>query len=427
MDTYTILFLVGALVFLVLLSGFFSSAETGLMSLNRYRLRHKAKEGDKTAACVADMLNRPDRLLGVILIGNNFANILASSIATFIAVTFFGELGVAISTILLTLLVLIFAEVSPKTLAAIYPEKVAFGVAYPLKWLLKLLYPLVWLTNAFSNGLLKLFGVNLQAQKKDALSQEELRTVVHEAGEGLSSKSQDMLLSILDLREVTVDDIMIPRQEVSGIDLNADWDIIFDQILTSKYNRLPVFREDLDNIVGIFHLRDALPLINKNKFDKTALEGIIRDPYFVPEGTPLYTQLLRFQQLKRRRGLVVDEYGEVQGMVTLEDLLEEIVGECSTEIPLSKEVTPQADGSFLIDGSVNLRELNRHLQWDFPTDGPKTLSGLITDYLQAIPAPQLCLRLAGYPLEIVKIKANRVKAVRIYPELYQRALTEESA
>lgn len=427
MSTSTLISLSLVLLLLIIISGFFSCSETGMMSINRYRLSHLARRKHPAAKRVFDLLVRPDRLLGVILIGNNFANICATSIATYIAIYFFGEIGVLITSVLLTFIILIFAEVAPKTLAAVHPERAAFFTAWPLKILLKILYPLVWLSTLFSNGLLRLFGIKVKARVADPLDSEELRTVVHEAGGWLPTKYQDMLLGVLDLRNTTVNDIMIPRNEVVGIDLAENWNEVQAQLLSSSYSMLPVYYDSLDNVQGMINLRYLLPLLTRDKLNKENLLQLMIPVYFIPEGTPLNVQLIRFQQNKRHRGLVVDEYGDIQGLVTIEDLLGEIVGEYSDEVILSKDVHPQSDGSYLVDGGVSIRELNRSMQWYLTTDGPKTLSGLITEYLGDIPKPGTCLRICGYPIEVVKVRTNMVKTARIMPALRSKDVMAANA
>ena len=416
MDDIPIGALIGALIFLIFLSAFFSGSETGLVSLNRYRLRHLAKTRHRGAVRAAKLLERPDRLIGLILLGNNFANILASSIATILALRFYGESGIAIAAGLLTLVILIFSEVAPKTLAVLHPERFAFPATFILSPLLKLLYPLVWLVNIIANGLLRLGGINTDSETSQSLSSEELRLVVTEAGAMIPRRHQMMLTNILDLEKVTVDDIMIPRNELVGIDMNDDWDDILKQLTNSQHTRMPVFNADINNIVGMIHVRNTLQLITQKETKKEDLKRWIRSAYFVPEGTPLNKQLLHFQREKRRSGLVVDEYGDVQGLVTLEDILEEIVGEFTTDPALHiKEVHRQTDGTFLVDGSASIRELNRVMQWELPTDGPKTFSGLITEHMENIPKPGTSLMLAGYPVEIVQTKGNIVKTAQISP------------
>ena len=407
--------LFGILVFLILFSGFFSASETSMMAINRYRLRHLAtKKKHRGAKRVSKLLERPERLIGVILLGNNFVNILASSIATIIAIELMGEAGIAIAAALLTVIILIFSELAPKTVAAIHPEKIAFPVSLVIKPLLKIFYPLVWLLNYFANGLLKPFGIFAQDKDNYRLNSEELRTIVHEAGGIIPKRHQQMLLGILDLETVTVEDIMIPRNEIVGIDFNAPLDIITEQLATSQHTRLPLYRDNIDNVIGILHLRKLLQLFKHNELDKEALEKMARELHFVPEGTPLHTQLLNFQRDKQRIGLVVNEYGDIQGLVTLEDILEEIVGEFTTNPDaLSLDIHPQGNNVFLVDGSITVRELNRVMEWNLPTDGPKTLNGLILDYLEVIPEAGTSLRLENHPIEIVQIANNAVKMVRI--------------
>lgn len=418
MDDIPIGVLFITLALLIGCSAFFSSSETGLMTLNRYRLRHRAKAGDKAALRVSRLLERPDRLIGIILLGNNFVNILASSLATIIAIHFLGDAGIVVSTVALTLILLIFGEVAPKTLAALYPERIAFPASSVLGPLLKTFYPLVWLTNAVANSLLRLFRVTIQTASQHTLSPEELRTVVLEAGVMIPKRHQTMLLSILELEEITVQDIMIPRNEVAGLDLDADWESIVAQLTGSPYTRLVVYRDTIDQVIGFLHLRKVLNrMTQKPDFNFADLEGQIREPYFIPEGTSLTRQLVNFQQLRRRFGLVVDEYGDVLGLVTLEDILEEIVGEFTTDpAAIGKlNLTPRGDGGYVVNGRTSIRSLNRMLGWTLPTDGPRTLNGLIMEHLEAIPEPGVRLTLAGHPTEIVEITGNRVKTVVIWP------------
>ncbi|WP_115719534.1 HlyC/CorC family transporter [Gallaecimonas mangrovi] len=410
--------LVITLVVFILISAFFSSSETAMMSLNRYRLRHLTKEGHKSAERASEMLERPDRLIGLILIGNNLVNIGASAIATILGERWLGGLGILLATIALTLAVLLFAEVTPKTLAALYPEKVAFPVSIILKVLLRVFYPLVWIVNAISNGMLALLRIRPHSMTGDSLSSEELRTVVAEASAMIPRRHRDMLVSILDLEKVQVEDVMTPRSDIKGIDINDDWNDIVKQLTHAQHTRLLLFRDNIDDAVGFVHARDALRLLSKNQFTKSALLRAVREIYFIPEGTPLNVQLLKFQRNKERVGLVVDEYGDIQGLVTLEDILEEIVGDFTTDQAPSvhDEIVPQPDGSYLVEGGISLRELNKEMNWDFPTDGPKTLNGLILEYLEEIPEANISVRLAGYPMEIVDVKDNMVKTARILPQ-----------
>ncbi|WP_455199626.1 HlyC/CorC family transporter [Kaarinaea lacus] len=420
MDDIPIGALVAALIFLIFLSAFFSGSETGLVSLNRYRLRHLAKTKHRGAVRANNLLKKPDRLIGLILLGNNFVNILASSLATIIGLRLYGDIGIAIATGLLTLVILVFAEVTPKTLAILHPERIAFPATLFLLPLLKILYPLVWIVNIVANTFIRLFGIKVDAEQTQEISSEELRMVVNEAGAMIPRRHQKMLTNILDLEQVTVDDIMVPRNELIGIDLENEMDDILNQISNSQHTRLPVFRGDINNIVGIIHIKNVLDLFKKEEPTKDELEGWIREAYFVPEGTPLHTQLLHFQHEKRRIGIVVDEYGDVMGLVTLEDILEEIVGEFTTDPSTHiREVHKQEDGTFLVDGTANIRELNRVMHWELPTDGPKTFSGLITEHMESIPEPGTSLMLSGYPVEIVQTKGNIVKTAQINPAFRQ--------
>lgn len=407
-----------SLLGLIIMSAFFSGSETGMMSLNRYRLRNLVRKKHKTATQVQQLLDRPDRLLGVILIGNCFANILAASLATVLAVQIWGEIGVVIATIVLTLIVLIFAETTPKTLAALYPERFSFFSAWPLMLLLKLLYPVVWFVNMISNSILRLFDIRVGRRRLEHLTGEELRTVVHEAGGDIPASNQQMLLSVLDLEKADVNDIMVPRSEIKGINLEDEWDVILQKLTHSQHTRLPLYHESIDQIQGVLHLRTALNLLTQHRLNKQSLIKAAEEPYFVPEATALNVQLLNFQKERKRLGLVVDEYGDIQGMVTLEDILEEIVGEFTTDIvAMSKGVSLQRDGSYLVDGTISLRDLNRSMNWEFPLEGPNTISGLITENYESIPEPGIGMRLAGYPVEVVAVKDNMVKTARVYPKL----------
>ena len=421
-DDFPLGLLFGLLFLLICLSAFFSSSETGMMSINRYRLSHQANSGDSRARRVVRLLARPDRLIGVILIGNNFVNNLAASIATIIAIHFFGEVtGPAVATALLTITVLIFAEVTPKTYAAVKPERIAFPASRVLEPLLRLLYPLVWLVNVISNGLLKLLSVRSIEGGGDHLTRDELRTVVHEAGTLIPQRHQAMLLSILDLESVTVNDIMVPRHEVVGIDLDDDLEEILTQIRTSQHTRLPVYKGDINNIIGMLHLRNAARFLSRDEVTKAAIVQEAREPYFIPESTPLHTQLLNFQKQKRRIGIVVDEYGDVEGLVTLEDILEEIVGEFTTDVAgMEQEIHPQEDGSYLIEGTANIREINKALGWQLPTDGPKTLNGLILEHLEAFPDGPACLQVGSVRMEILEVRDNLITAARCWQATRRR-------
>ncbi|AHE97357.1 HlyC/CorC family transporter [Thioalkalivibrio paradoxus] len=408
--------LFGALFLLFLLSAFFSGSETALMALNRYRMRHKAQLGHRGASLAARLLERPDRLIGLILLGNNFVNILITQIATFIGWRLFGDTGVAIATGLLTLALLIFAETAPKTVAALHSERIAYPAAWVYSALIRPLAPVVFVINFLANGFLRVFGIRMDARQRAALSADELRSVVVEAGSLIPAKHQRMLINLLDLERTTVEDIMIPRNEIVALDLEEDWNDVLDQILSGSFTRVPVIEGELDRVLGFVHMRDVLPLAYRESFGAEELRAVITPPYFIPEGTALNRQLINFQKEKRRIGLVVDEYGDIEGLVTLEDLLEEIVGEFTTDSPtMSDDVLRQPDGSVVVDGGIHLRELNRALDLNLPVDGPKTLSGLIVEHLEEIPEAPASVRIAGVVMDIVQIKNNTVRTVRIPP------------
>jgi Mg2+/Co2+ transporter CorB len=408
--------LLGVLGVLLLLSAFFSGSETALMSLNRYQMRHKARAGHRGARMAETLLKRPDRLIGLILLGNNLVNFSAASLVAIIALKMGGQPAVAVATLIFTLVVLIFSEAAPKTLAALHPERLAFPAALIYYPLLKITYPIVWLTNAASNAVLYLVGVRDTDADSYALTREELRTVVFEATAKISRRYRSMLISILDLEKVTVDDVMVPHNEIVGIDLDDNIEEVMAVIQESEHTRLPVYRDNIDDVVGLLHLRRLANVAHLQDFDKSMIEQLVVEPYYVPEGTPLSTQLVQFQKLRERIALVVDEYGDIQGIVTLEDILEEIVGEFTT-VPSGddEDIVRESQNAFLVDGSANIREMNRSMDWTLPTDGPKTLNGLIVEYLEDIPEPGTGLKIEGYPIEIVETKENRVKTARIFP------------
>ena len=384
-----------------------------MMSLNRYRLKHLQNNKHRGATRAGKLLERPDRLIGLILIGNNLVNIFASAIATVIAIRLWGDAGIFIATFALTLVILIFAEITPKTIAAMHPEKIAFPASLVLLPLLKILYPLVAAVNWITNGLLRMFGMDPAKQNDEHVSSDELRTIVTDAGKLIPARHRGMLLNILDLEEVSVDDIMVPRNEVFGIDLDDSDDEILRYIQTSSHTRLPVWKEDINNIVGMLHMRNMSRVIDSQGLDRKALEREMEKPYFIPESTPLHTQLLNFQQKKNRLAVVVDEYGEVMGLVALEDILEEIVGEfTSNMVETEDNIFPQRDGSFIIAGTANIREVNKSLDWELPTDGPKTISGLILEYLEGFPDANAGLSIDTYRLEILELEGNVVQAVK---------------
>jgi len=365
--------LFGATILLVILSAYFSGSETAMMALNRYRLKHLANEGHGGARRASRLLERPDRLLSVILIGNNLVNFTAASLATLIALELYGESGVAIAPVVCTFVFLIFAEVAPKSIAAAHPEKVALPSSYILNLLLLSLYPLVWLVNGIANGILSLLGINHDETASDHLSKEELRTVVFE-GSQISAHPQNMMLGVLDLDKVSVEDIMVPRTEIFGIDIDDDIEDIIEQIRSSQHTRIPVFKADIDKIIGVLHTRNAAKFLTQAEVNKAAILQVIDESYFVPENQSLQTLLFNFQQSKQRLGMVVDEYGDVQGIVAIEDILEEIVGEFTTDLSDTNiDIHPLDDGLYLIDGSTHIRLINRQLTWDSANKPPTDL------------------------------------------------------
>ena len=416
MDDTPLSVLFTALLFLILLSAFFSGSETGLMTLNRYRLRHLADKQHPGAMRAQKLLQRQDRLIGLILLGNNFVNVLASILMTLITLRIYNDTGLLFAAgLVLTIVILLFAEVTPKTLAALHPERVAFPAAFVYTPLLKLLWPVVWVVNGIANGLLKLIGVSPEDGTSDALTTEELRTVVTEAGAMIPKRHQSMLLNLMDLEKVTVEDIMVPRNEVTGIDIEDNWEISRKLLMESQYTRLPLYRETIENVIGILHMRKVLPLLYRDQLDQETLQGIAREPYFIPENTSLNRQLLNFQREHRRIGFAVDEYGDIQGLVTLEDILEEIVGEFTSDPSAHiEDIQRQDDDTWLVDGSISIRALNSALGMSLPTAGPKTLNGLITEYMEMIPETGTSLLLDNHPVDIVQIKENMVKTVRIH-------------
>ena len=406
--------LLGILVFLILMSAYFSSSETAMMALNRYRLRHLIKKEHRGAMRSGKLLDRPDRLIGIILIGNNFVNILATSIATVIAIRFWGDGGIIFMSLILTLVILIFAEVTPKTIAALYPEKIAFPSSLLLQLLLKVFYPLVWLVNSVSNFLVKVLGFEPDENETHHLTPDELRTVLDESGALIPAKRHGMLLNILDLEKATVEDIMVPRNEVTGIDIEDDISDILELIGNSSHTIMPVYRKDLNDVIGFMHQRNISSMIGVEGVNKAELMQFSDDSYFVPESTPLHTQLFKFQNNKRRMAMVVDEYGDVQGIVTLQDILEEIVGNFTTNFQEETEdIHQQDDGSYLIDGTATIREINKALDWTLPTEGPKTLNGLLTELLEMIPEKNVCVRLPEHYAEILNVKDNAIKTVKM--------------
>ena len=418
MNSLDISILFGILALLIILSALFSSSETSMMALNRYRLKHQVKSGHKGAKLAQKLLESPDRLLGVILLGNNFVNIFASSIATIIAMKLIGEAGIALAAGLLTMVVLVFAEVAPKTLAALYPEKIAYPAAYVLTPLLKVLSPVVWLVNFFANGLLKLFGVNIKnVEDAHALTHEELQTLIDEATSQLPEHYRSMLSSVLELENVTVEDVMIPKQDIYAVNVDQPIEQILKEIQKSPYTRVPLYRGSLDeDLIGMLNLRRALPVLMRAKVRLKDIIKITRPAYYIPETTSLNVQLGKFNEKKRRMALIVDEYGDLQGLLTMEDLLEEIVGKLSTDAksqPENDAVALHEDGSMTIDASEFIRDLNKEYNLTLPTEGPKTLNGLIQEELEALPLPGTCIKVDEYILEVVETSTNSIEVIKL--------------
>lgn len=406
-----VLFIV--LFVLILTSAFFSGSETGLMSLNRYRLKHLAKNNHGGAYHAFNLLKKPDQLISLILLGNNFVNILITQLATYIGFRIYGDLGIAIATGVLTLLLLIFAEVTPKTIAAQHPEKIAYPAAYVYAYLIKICYPLVVIINWLASHIVTMFSKN-KTNNSDALNSEELRVAVSEASGLIPDSHKDMLIGILDLEKISVDDIMIHRNEIQGIDITANWDETLNHITKLPYTRIPVYEGSIDKVIGVAMMRKILPRIMNNDFDLEALKQLTRKPYFIPEGTALTKQLINFRHTKRRMGFIVDEYGDIQGLVALEDILEEIVGEFTTDpSTLNKDYYINDEGAYIIDGSVQIRRLNKQLNIKLPTDGAKTLNGLVQETLQSIPSSGTSIKINNYPLEILLVKNNIAKTIKL--------------
>jgi len=413
---------------MVVVSAYFSGSETGMMTLNRYRLRHLAKQGNRAARRVEKLLRKPDRLISLVLIGNNLVNILASAIATIVGMRLYGNAGVAIATGVLTFVVLIFAEVLPKTIAALYPEKVAFPSSLLLGPLQIVMMPLVWLLNTVTRILMRMVGIKVDNVVSTALSKDELRTIVNESHSQISQRNQDMLLSILDLEKVSVSDIMVPRNEIVGIDINDDWKAIIRQLTHSPHGRIVLYRDSLDDAISMLRVREAYRLMTeKQEFTKEILLRAADEIYYVPEGTPLSTQLVKFQRNKKKVGLVVNEYGDIQGLITVEDILEEIVGDFTTSMSptLAEEVNPQNDGSVIIEGGANIREINKAFNWHLPEEEARTINGMLLEVLEEIPANGTRVRISQYDIDILDVQDNMIRQVRVIPVKPLRQSVEE--
>ena len=403
--------LLALIAFLVLMSAFFSGSETSMMAINRYRLKHLVKEKNKSAKRVSRLLERTDRLLGVILIGNNFTHTLSTALATVVAIRLWSDSAVLAVTVFMTIIMIIFAEVMPKTIAALKPESIAFPASYLLKPLSKLLSPLITLVSFVSNNVTKMMGINLDNTDKDELKPEELRTLLQTSG--VPKRQEEMLMGIFDMDYLSVNDVMIPKNEIIGIDLNDEIEEILKQLQIIDFTYIPCYEDSIDNIQGFLSLNKKADFLGNKIQSKENLKAELREPLFVPENTPLYKQLANFQSSGRRVGLIVDEYGDIEGIITLRAILEIIVGEITTESIEKMDIMPQADGTYLIEGNVMVREVNRRLEWELPTEGPKTLSGLILEEVQTIPDTNIGLTIGGYRIETVLIKDNVIKLAKI--------------
>ena len=385
------------------------------MAINRYRLKYLAKEKNKSAIRIEKLLRRPDRLLGIILIGNNFVNILASALTTILFMKLYGDVGVLIGSILLTIVILIFSEVTPKTFAAIKPEPLAFFSSLPLKILQKVLFPLVSVINYFSNFLLRFLGINRTENDGEDVSPEELKAILETSGDLIPARYQDMLLSILELDKISIEEVMTQRSEIIGIDLSDDFNELLEQLQKNQVDFLPIFDQNLDDLRGILDLYGITNFLSQDHKDLDSLVEASDDAYFIPENTSLSQQLFNFQKERKRVGIVIDEYGSVKGLLSLEDILGEIVGELAKNNDDSKfEIMEQRDGSFLIDASVPIREINRKLQCDLPLNGPRTLNGLILEQIETIPEANVSITIQNVIIETVLVRNNMIKIARLF-------------
>ena len=414
-----------SMVLLLCSSAYFSGTETAMMAINRYRLKHLVKKKHRAARISNKLLRYPDRLLGVILIGNNLVNFTAATIATIIGMRLFGDTGVLLAPWVLTATFLVFAEVAPKTLAAERPERWAFKAVYVLEPIQRLLVIPVKMVNLLSNAIVRLFLKNEPAQS-DSLSTDELRTVVNEGAKGVGER-QNMMVRLLDLEQVSVNDIMIPRGEIEAIDIDSEINEIVEVASNSQHTLLPIYKESINNIIGILHLRRLARFMGSNEFTKSDLMQLTREPYYIPEATSLDKQLIRFQAEKQRIALVVDEYGELQGLVTLEDILEEIVGEFTSDFSANiPEILPQDDDSFVIDGGALLRDINRALDWELPISGPKTLNGLVLEHLETIPEENLCVQINDYQIETLQLFRQHGQKLEVCSSCLQQPSEQRS-
>ncbi|MDC0072535.1 CNNM domain-containing protein [Gammaproteobacteria bacterium] len=402
--------LVSTIVLLVLMSAFFSSSETSMMAINRYRLKHLVKTRNKSARRVSKLLQRTDRLLGLILIGNNFTHTLATAIATVIAIRLWDDNAVLAVTVFMTIIMIIFAEVMPKTIAALKPESIAFPASYILKPLSKLFSPLVTLVSLVSNNVTKLIGIDLEEPANEDLKPEELKTLLETSG--VPEHQQKMLIGILEMDYLSVNDVMVPRNKIAGIDLDDPLEVILKDLQETEFTYIPFFKDSIDNVIGFLTVNRKADFFSGDTIDLKSLLNELEEPVFIPENTPLNKQLASFQSVDTRVGLIVDEYGDIEGLITLRDILEVIIGEIASGSMEKMDIMPQTDGSYMIEGNVMLREINSRINWNLPTDGPKTLSGLILETVQSIPEKNVGISIEGYRFETLLIKDNVVKIAK---------------
>ncbi|KAA0217166.1 MAG: DUF21 domain-containing protein [Lautropia sp.] len=404
-----------ALLLLILLSAFFSISETAMMALNRFRLGHLVREGRRGAARASKLLGQTERLLGTILLGNNLANTALTAIVTAMAIRYFGDNDRVIlaATTVVALLLIVFCEITPKVIGATFPERIALPISYPLNLFTRVLAPAVWAVNLLAGRLLRVAGVTAEGQKAPSVSPEELRTIVLESGGFMPPKHRSIVLNLLDLERIAVDDVMVPRHRIEALDLATEPRAIREQLATCFHNKLPVFEGEINRVVGMLHVRRALVLLQHESFDADDLRAILTDPYFVPSGTPVFRQLQFFQENRQRIGLVIDEYGEVLGLVTLEDIIEEIIGEFTTSTPGGEGSLRWIDDEALVDGSMPLRELNRRLGTAFPLEGPRTLNGLLLETLRELPEAAVSVRYGPLVIEIQQIEDRLIRSVRL--------------
>jgi Mg2+/Co2+ transporter CorB len=409
---------IGAVFLLLICSSFFSISETAMMALNRHRLKHLANQGALGAKTTQGLLARTDELLSVILIGNNLFNTIIPVLTTSVALHTFGRnnLVLSIATGIVAFLIIVFAEITPKIVGATFPEKIALPASLLIAPLMRATRPIVWFVNLFANGILRILHINTKGAHDQRLSTEELRTIVLESGSFMPTKHRSILLNLFDLENISVDDVMIPRRRIEALDFDAPFEQILHQLETCYHNKLIVYQGDIDRVLGVLHVRKTLSALHNQELERETLRELLAEPYFVPSGTPVFQQLQYFQESRHRTALVVNEYGELQGLVTPEDIIEELIGEFTTSIPRSANSRGgwSEDGECIVAGSMPLRELNRWLQLTLPTDGPKTLNGLILEILEEIPDGDVCVQIAGIKLEVMRSDDQAVRTVKVF-------------